>query len=380
MSLKVTDLVDRKTYLVAVQKHAKAANGRFFLYESKFDDGSKGRVLVFGPHLALMRKHLEAKKAALLDDGAILDGGIFLAQRGKFTDKILAELKLDGIVQVKQLGGKDEKADAKPTPDLDAKVPSINMTVRALLADLVERQRDATTIRHPKLRADAEQLCRQITAWVKGGKFQNIDKEYTALQQIQVDARVAEDVAGELAQVETALRARNRKDELDALKTAQAYYDAGQFAPCRAELKGIHKLLGPMPYGPKGGPNDRKWADQLRQLGSLAAAYADAKDKLETQIGKVLGDRVRFANYVDEAQKVKAFLEKSASLGLRKQVEAIERENDADKRKRLVEKAIVVVQAYITAFVKQATDAPQIGKDYLAVLRRLHAELTALHH
>lgn len=397
MSLKVADLTDKKTYLAAVQKHAKQANGRFCLFETKYDDGSKARLLVFGAHLALLRKHLEAKKAALLDDGGILDGGIFLSRTGKLTDKIVEELKLDGIVKVTHVGDKADKADkadkggkpdartAAPKPtappvDPDSMVPMVNMTVRALLADLADRQRKAAAIRHPGLRADAEQLSRQMIGWVTNGKFKDIDKEYTKLQQIQVDARVADEVATELAQVGTALKARNDDDELDALKMAQAYYNAGQFAACRAELKSIHKLLGPMPYGPTGTPADAQLAAKAARLGSLAAAYADEKDRLEKQLGKILADRRQFANYVDEATKVKAFIDKSASLGLRRQVEAIERENDPAKRKKLVEKAIVVVQAYLTAFVRQASDAPQIGKDYLAALRHLHAELTRLHH
>src|SRR5258706_16090219 len=90
MSTTTAALATKPAYRKALLATAKASpKGPFHFYEGKFADGTKAKLPVFGRTHGELKKHLEAQKAALLDEGTIGPGAEFAGKRGKLDAKAL---------------------------------------------------------------------------------------------------------------------------------------------------------------------------------------------------------------------------------------------------------------------------------------------------
>lgn len=382
MPITTADFADKKAYQKALVATLKAsAKGLFYYYDSKYDDGNKAKLLVFGPNVAELKKHLESKKATLLDEGPIGPGAVFAGKRGKLDAKGLEAL---GIADLASTGGEDGDDDGdKKTVDVNTIVPGLARPVRVVLAEVIAYGKEAATIQHPKLKANAGKRVDTLIDRLKKGKLTGFSTEMVALQQTISDAKVAPVILAELMQIEPVAKAHKDPKAKPLYDTAKKLYDDGDLVNTRGFITQFNARYGNDPYSAKGIDDDAKAATAVAKVGTLAGAYEAAKAEVERKVAKALGDRKKWATYVPEADVLKDFFAKNATLGLRKQIESIEAEADKAKRKKLVEKAIVSVQSYITEGTRalEARNAPTaLSIEYFRLLRHLHSELGKLHH
>lgn len=376
MPITTADLANKKAYENALLKTIKSAGkGNFLFYEGKYADGNKARLLVFGPNLPDLKKHLEAAKATLIDEGRIDSGPVFAAKRGKLDAKALAAL---GIGDVARIAG-DDDANAKPSFDVNTIVPVLAKPVRIVLADVISRQKVVATLQHPVLKAALEKKADDLVEALKKGELAGFHKAHGAFVQDMSDAQLAPVIAKELARIEPVAQAHPKQDAKDTYADAKQSFDRGDLLRCRALISNFTGKYGHSPYEAQAQGEEKESAEFVAKAGTLADGYEKAKKELEVKIDKVLADKKKFSTYADEAGALKTFFAKSATLGLRQQVKAVQAETDPAKRKSKIEKAILSVQEYITQ-ASRVVPGPMLSIDYFRILRHMHAELTKMHH
>ncbi len=386
MTLSTDHLKDRKTYVTELKATLKAnRSGKFQLVEFKFGDNPAAPVLLVGPKLDELKKHVAAKKAKVLDSGGYKEG-VFAGTTGKLTAEVLAKLQVgDDLASVAAVAGDAPKATSKmPAPDTP--VPSINMTVKALLKQVAADKTAAGQVDHPVMKTALLQLVQDVTDAVNQGDLKDAARVFQQLRQADSDAAKAPEAKATLARIKPVADAHAAQEAKDLYKQAQALYDAGNILGCNDIIQRITKKFGHDPYADKAsgvtqgvGTGVRLDAAAAAQLaGSLSRAYDKAKKDLEAKIAKVNADRTKFVGFVAGSDAASAFLKDAATKGLRARLEAIEVAVGA-KRTALVEKAILVVQDYITDLSARKA-AGQLSVDFLAMLRFLHAEMKRLHH
>ena len=391
MPITTGDLTEKKAYLKALHSTVKAApKGNFYFFETKYSDGSKARLLLLGPNVSELKKHLEAKKAALLDEGSIGPGTVLSPKRGKIDAKALEALAIEELVRLADDGSQgseseseSEGADDRHVGDANVSVPGLGKPVRVVLASVIANRREADTIQHASMKAAALDQADKLVERLKKGELSGFSREYVTLEQMLADAKKAPTILAELKQIEPVAAAHSDPQAKVIFKAAKDAYDEGNMLGARGEMSRFITRFGHDAYAEQGIGDDKKAAEAVERVGSLAEAYEAEKTEVERKIAKALADPAKWARLVDEAKALKEFFAKSATLGLRKQIESIESEKDPAKRKAKVEKAILAVQTYITAgtqAVSARNAAMAIGIDYFRLLRHLHAELGKLHH
>jgi hypothetical protein len=283
-----------------------------------------------------------------------------------------------------------EAEEEEPAPQTVPKAPPVPVTPKTVvpildkplgvvLATAVGWQKDAAALKHPKLQKALVRDTDYLVGLLKKGELNGVHKTYGALEQKMSDATVLPEIAAELARIAPVAKAHADPKAKETYATAQSLFDDGDLLSARGVIAQFNGRYGHAPYAAKAADETKAMTEFVAKIGKLADAYEKAKSDLETKLDKVLADKKKFANYADEAGKLKTFFAKSATLGLRKQIKDVEAETDAIKRKQKIEKAILAVQAYLTAGGQQIK-GNALSIDYFRMLRHLHAELSKRHH
>jgi hypothetical protein len=327
----------------------------------------------------------------VLDQGTYV-AGLFSPKAGKLTAAALEKLGVDDeLARVEDDAAPSGTSSTGPQSPGPAKVlPVLAIPVQEAVQRLADWKTDVAAVVHPGLKKLLERQLKEAADQLASDDWKDIHKKFVSVEQGLVDARKAPKILADLRRIAPVAQARNDDRAQTIFSDAQTAYDDGDLLTAAMKIAGFEERFGHDPYThatagmgkaavnrTPGKPETPE--DIAAQAGSLGRAYEQTKRELERKLDKVDSDRKKYVTLVDETDATRKFLKQAATKGLKEKLTALEALAPGAARKAAVEKAIVLVQEYLTELnARVAHD--RLTLDYRRMLQHIHGELKKLHH
>lgn len=271
------------------------------------------------------------------------------------------------------------------------KVPGTGKTVREVMPAFRKELRASRKWKHPALERKAKAQGKKVELLAKKQQLAKLMKALSEWSAIENDADYIPAIEKEFERIDPVIKAlkksapKKHAQATSRMKGAKSYFDAADFLKCMSELSILKsELPGGPNYKPVKKMVDHNKAERKTSKGKpLAPQYKRAKTRLEAVIKKALADQSgKFDRFKAESECVAAFFKTHAKLALHKKLAEIDKKPPGDDRKRLIGKAILVLQNYISGYKKAVKDksaaageSTKLSSEYDHCLRQTHREL-----